>query len=110
MENAVRTFLSCCLLVSASFLTQIASAQLTVAPVNTGQTLANAITGNGVIVSNVTFSCPTDAAGTFNGNASNIGLSNGILLTTGAANLAVGPNSGPGTGHRPFCNFRGHNF
>lgn len=85
-------------------LTAPLTAQLTVTPVNNGQTLANNITANGVIVSNVTFNCPTDAAGTFNGTNSNIGLGSGVLLTTGQANLAVGPNSSGSTGNNNLGN------
>lgn len=98
MGKAFKTLSTCLILFVSTWLVSPLAAQLTVTPSNNGQTLANTITANGVIVSNVTFNCPTDAAGTFNGAASNIGLSSGVLLTTGQATLAVGPNSGGGTG------------
>jgi hypothetical protein len=45
-------------------------------------------------VSNISLTCPNNAYGTFsNGNTTNMGLSNGILLTTGSAAGAIGPNN-----------------
>lgn len=73
-------------------------AQLNVTPNNSGQQLADVITGNGVVVSNVTFGCPNGAAGTFLGTGSNIGIDRGILLTSGDVNIAVGPNSSGSSG------------
>ncbi len=53
-------------------------------------------------VSNVTMNCPTNAYGTFsNGNTTNLGLTNGIVLTTGTAAMAIGPNNSVSAG---FCN------
>lgn len=72
--------------------------QLTVNVNGNGQQLVNNITGNGVIVSNVTFNCPTGAAGTFNSNATNLGLNSGVLLTSGQATTAIGPNSSGSAG------------
>jgi large repetitive protein len=67
--------------------------QLTVAPGGTPTQIISSLIGGGLTVSNVTINCGATAYGTFNGSASNIGLSNGILLTSGQANLAVGPNN-----------------
>lgn len=73
----------------------ICFAQLQVTPNNNAAALAGTLAGPGVTVSNATMNCPStanDAAGTFVGTASNIGISSGVLLTTGSVNNAVGPN------------------
>ena len=70
----------------------IAFAQLNITPVNTGNTLAQNLVGSGVTISNVQFNCPTDAAGTFTATSSNLGLGAGIILTSGNADTAEGPN------------------
>ncbi|MFN0031734.1 MAG: choice-of-anchor L domain-containing protein, partial [Flavobacteriales bacterium] len=68
-------------------------AQLAVDSTVTAIELANEIVGPGVTVSNVTLQSPSTGAGIFsNGNATSIGISNGILLTTGDAFDAIGPN------------------
>uniref|UniRef100_UPI003342692F choice-of-anchor L domain-containing protein n=1 Tax=Flavobacterium sp. TaxID=239 RepID=UPI003342692F len=61
----------------------------------------NVLLGPGVTVSNITFNGSPDAANTVqdkvgkfsNGNASNLGLISGIILATGNATAAVGPNN-----------------
>ncbi len=63
--------------------------------VNTGQSAANLVqnvlVGNGVTVSNVTFNGSANALGEFsNGNSTNLGITNGIILSTGYANEAAG--------------------
>ncbi len=70
------------------------SAQLTVTPGVASATLVASLIGQGMTVTNVTLNCPTNAYGTFaNGNTTNMGIANGILLTTGDAMDAIGPNS-----------------
>jgi gliding motility-associated-like protein len=76
-------------------------AQLSVTPVNNGNTLAQNLVGSGVLISNVTLSCANNAAGTFTANNTNLGLTGGILLTTGWASVAVGPNN---SGSAGVCN------
>lgn len=74
------------------------SAQLVVnSNVSTNQMVSNLI-AQGLTVSNVRLRCAQGAYGTFNGSASNIGIANGIVLTTGSADTAVGPNAGTGDG------------
>lgn len=74
-------------------------AQLTVNGSLTPQQLVQTILiGNGVSASNVTYNGAPVAIGSFNGTASNIGISNGILLTTGNLTNAVGPNNLGGQG------------
>ncbi|HRY97499.1 MAG TPA: choice-of-anchor L domain-containing protein [Bacteroidales bacterium] len=60
----------------------------------------NVLIGQGVTVSNVKFNnlttaIPHGAIGTFQtgANATNLGLTSGILLTSGTATIAVGPNN-----------------
>ncbi len=69
------------------------TAQLALDTTVTALELANEIVGPGVTVSNVTLNSPSMGAGIFsNGNTTSIGMSNGILLTTGDAYDAIGPN------------------
>ncbi len=76
-----------------------AYSQLQVTPNNNAQALINAIVGQGVTVSNITINCPNGAAGTFvNGGTTNLGLGTGVLLTTGRAIDAQGPNGVPNMG------------
>jgi gliding motility-associated-like protein len=49
--------------------------------------------GEGIIVSNITFSGDPNQIGSFNSANSNIGIGSGIILATGDANVAVGPNN-----------------
>jgi hypothetical protein len=71
-----------------------ALADLSVTTSNNGQALANAILGGGITASNVTFTGSDISAGFFyGGDTAGITLHNGILLTSGEATGAVGPNN-----------------
>ena len=91
------------MLLACSFLLpRASSAQLVVNSNVTAAQLISSLTGAGLTVSNVNLNCPAGAFGTFsNGNTTNMGITNGILLTTGSANVAIGPNNSPSAG---FCN------
>jgi len=65
---------------------------LEVTPENDSDKIIENFIGEGIEVSNVQFNCPEGAAGFFDGSNSNIGLNAGVLLTTGLASNAVGPN------------------
>lgn len=80
---------------------RLASAQLVIDDTYTGEDLVDVIVGDGIFVDNIQLICPTGASAWFDGSGSNIGLSNGILLTSGSAALAVGPNNDAGDG---ICN------
>lgn len=73
-------------------------AQLQVTPNNNATQLAQTLAGSGVTISGATMNCPSNATpaanptGTFIGTASNIGIANGVLLTTGDISQAIGPN------------------
>lgn len=60
------------------------------------QWVQNVLIGQGLTVSNVTYSGMSNAAGTFSGNT-NIGLLSGVLLTSGDIDNAPGPNMSSST-------------
>ena len=67
---------------------------ISVTPTNDAGTLANTILGSGITASNLVYTGATAASGTFSGGAaSGIGIDSGIILTTGAATDAEGPNT-----------------
>jgi len=53
----------------------------------------NVLLGQGVTATNITFTGNVSQFGTFNGVNSNIGLTNGVLMTTGGLTVALGPNN-----------------
>jgi hypothetical protein len=67
---------------------------LSVTTSSDGSALANSILGSGITISNVSYSGASGASGFFTGGAaSGLGFDTGILLTSGSAAGAVGPNS-----------------
>lgn len=75
-------------------------AQLTVssAPTPT-QLIQNVLLGPGVAASNITYTGAATARGSFTcAGACNLGISSGVLLTSGGVNFAVGPNNVTGAG------------
>lgn len=54
--------------------------------------------GNCVQISNIQYSANPTSMGFFEGSATNVGLNAGILLTSGNANNAIGPNNTPSGG------------
>ncbi len=69
-------------------------AQLTVTSNQTATVLAQNLAGAGVTVLNATLTCAGQANGTFTATASTLGISNGIVLTTGQASSVAGPEPG----------------
>jgi len=65
-------------------------AQLNVTPNSTASTLAQAITGSGVSVSSASLNCGGNSSGTFTYAGTFLGMSGGIILTTGTATDAAG--------------------
>ncbi|HLG34434.1 MAG TPA: choice-of-anchor L domain-containing protein [Bacteroidia bacterium] len=93
-------FIAFVFMLNSSFL---GFAQLVVNAGGTPTTIINNLIGAGLTVSNVQINCgangPNAAYGTWNGTASNVGMPNGVILTTGRATNAIGPNnSGSSTG------------
>lgn len=58
-----------------------------------GNQLAQVLAGNGVTISNVTINCPGTSAGTFTCSNCNLGMQQGVVLTSGNINLVAGPNN-----------------
>jgi gliding motility-associated-like protein len=61
----------------------------------------NTLLGGGVQLISVNFQGSTGAIGTFNGNSSNIGISSGVIMTTGVISGPdgpIGPNTVPNAG------------
>jgi gliding motility-associated-like protein len=58
----------------------------------------NNIVGPGVVVSNITKNCNPNATGTFSATGTNLGITQGIILGTGKAIEAIGPNNSTGGG------------
>ena len=89
------------LLLAATCLPLLAGAQLVVNNSQTASALVqNVLMGNGVQVSNISFNgqggnMVYPQLGSFVGTGSNIGIANGMLLTTGGVQVAVGPNNAP---------------
>lgn len=74
-----------------------ANAQMTINSAVTANQLISSLIGQGIAVSNVQLNCAPGSYGTFtNGAATNLGINNGILLTTGNADTAASPNASPG--------------
>ena len=99
----INATLTSCALKSVMFLSvllffQNATAQLTVAPEPSALNWANTLAGPGVSVFNATLSSGNvDQTGTFDGVNSNIGLSHGVMLSSGSVFDAPGPNNHSGT-------------
>lgn len=66
---------------------------IAVTPFTTANDLAQSLGGPGVTIQNVTYSGSTAASATYTGGAGNVGF-DGIVLATGKATEAAGPNSG----------------
>lgn len=84
------------LLLMAIGRSQQAYAQLTVSYQSDLSALAASITGPGVTIINPEINCGDSAFGEFSYAGSQLGLEEGVLLTTGRLNDAVGPNGFPG--------------
>jgi gliding motility-associated-like protein len=77
--------------------------QLTTNSAVTPADLVNNIVGPGITVSNIKYTGAGTARGLFYKDNSNIGLDNGIILSTGRISNATGPNNDPRFG---YCNRR----
>lgn len=63
------------------------------------QLVHQVLIGYGVTVSNVTYTGDIQAIGSFNnGGTTNVGLYSGVIMTSGKATIAIGPNSSGGAG------------
>ena len=62
----------------------------------TATTLAQSLAGTGVTISNVTYVGTATSSGQFQGGLTIIGFDEGVILSSGAAKGAVGPNNNDG--------------
>lgn len=72
---------------------QNAFSQLTVTPTRTATQLANKLVGPGITISAPVLTCPAVANGTFVSVSTPITIDSGVILTTGKAIQAAGPES-----------------
>ncbi len=77
---------------------QYGHSQIVVANNANGNTLAQTLAGNGVIISNVILNCSSGASGSFIGTNSNVGMGSGIILCSGSVDSIPGPNDLSGSG------------
>jgi gliding motility-associated-like protein len=86
--KALKYFICLFLISSSSF------AQLTVSQSTLATAMAQIIGGFGITITNASLSCGTNGAGTFTYSGAALGLSNGVLLTTGnVADVPQGSNN-----------------
>ena len=86
-RNYLLLCFTACILFTNSF------AQLTLNSAVTPLQLVQTIVGTGYTTSNIKLNCPNGAIGNFTNVTSNIGITNGIILTSGQINIANGPNN-----------------
>lgn len=84
------------LILSFLLLPSVVVGQLVVTPSNNATALAEDLVGSGVVISNAQLFSDPSAQGFFDGTNANIGLDSGIVLTTGRALDAQGPNTSTG--------------
>ncbi|RMG65601.1 MAG: PKD domain-containing protein [Bacteroidetes bacterium] len=95
MKRFLYSFL---LFLGLAFLPLTSQAQLTVWDTLTTAELLESLFGGGVTVSNIQTTCDTSLAmAEFNGINSNLGLSTGVIISTGNAMGAQGPNNSGST-------------
>ena len=90
--STIRFIRSVGLLAVLSFTTTV-KAQLVVSPQTNLQQLAAAISGSGVQISNPVIVCHSQGYGEFSYTGNILGINDGILLTSGTIDNAVGPNN-----------------
>lgn len=91
MKNKKYSFFKLICVGLAAFVPFAGQAQITVTDNQTAAQLAQNLVGGGVTISNATLNCPGGGNGVFNVTSSNLGLNDGIILTSGSSTLAAGP-------------------
>lgn len=84
------------LLTAIAFFTR---AQLSVWEESDDSVFICSIAGPGIFVTNLHRTCADEASGYFNSADANVGIDNGILLTSGSISVAEGPNNSASSGH-----------
>ncbi|XZF13927.1 choice-of-anchor L domain-containing protein [Chitinophagaceae bacterium MMS25-I14] len=69
-------------------------AQLTVQPSSSAVQLASSLAGRGVTITGATLHCPPGASAVFSSSNTNLGVTEGVLLTTGQAKSLPGQAAG----------------
>src|ERR1041385_2389011 len=84
--------LACC----CCFISIHVFSQIVVSSGGAPSTIVNSFVGAGLVVSNVQLNCGSDTAhaafGTFSNGSLGLGLSQGVVLSTGSADNLIGPN------------------
>ncbi len=79
------------ILISLLFAPLVSIGQLITTPNSAGNLVQNVLLGTGVTVSNISYSGSGAAIGSFTANNTNLGLSSGVIITTGTISGADGP-------------------
>lgn len=98
MKNISNFFLSLTIGLSLLFAFSVHSQVLQVSSEITPEDMVEILIGTGVDYSNVSFTGADSSRGSFSGGPGNIGLTNGIILTSGHVSIAPGPNQAQGAG------------
>lgn len=69
---------------------KFSEAQISIIQNSNSQTISQLLAGSGVTISNYSVSCHTTGTGTFSNTGSNLGLTSGVVLTTGNINKIPG--------------------
>ncbi len=85
-------------LLSTAMICQTASALVIDSTTTDGSAMANALVGSGITISNVNYIGGNKQSGFFSGGTSVLGIDTGLIMTTGDATLAPGPNTSSGSG------------
>ncbi|HTN34866.1 MAG TPA: choice-of-anchor L domain-containing protein [Marinobacter sp.] len=85
-------------LLSAAMICQTASALVIDSTTTDGTAMANALVGSGITISNVNYIGGNNQSGFFSSGSSVLGIDTGLIMTTGDARLAPGPNTNGGAG------------
>ncbi len=94
LRNLLKSaFITACIL----FTCNSVFAQLETSESDDAEALVSSLVGEGIIIGAVSMDCPSGAAGFFDCIDCNVGISSGILLTSGSPGNAVGPNNNGGT-------------
>lgn len=76
-----------------SIIPLLGHSQLVITNNGVAASLAQAIVGNGITVTNATIDCGVNSTGTFTYTGGNLGIPNGVLLTSGLASDVANPGT-----------------
>jgi len=93
----LKNFLFFSVLANAVLISQVVTAQLVVNAVTPEEAVNNILLGNGLTANNITYTGNPNQMGSFQCTGCNLGLPSGVILSTGFATNAAGPNSNGGS-------------